>query len=305
MAKNRVLIIGTGPAGLTAALYCARAALDITVLAGPQPGGQLTTTTVIENFPGFPEGIDGSELVSNIQKQAEKFGAKVFFETALSIDVTTMPFVVTTDAATHEADAVIVATGATARYLGLAGEQKYVGRGYHTCATCDGFFYRNKHVIVVGGGDTAMEEANHLAHLAASVTIVHRRDAFRASKIMQDRILSNPKIKVIWNSVITKMNGDPKVQSVLLEDTNSQVTTEMPIDGVFVAIGYDPNVKFLDGKLDLTDNGYLKPHHHTMSNIPGIFIAGDVEDFTYRQAITAAGDGCKAALDCERWLAMK
>ncbi len=303
MNKKRVFVIGAGPAGLTAALYCARAALDVTILAGPQPGGQLTTTTIIENFPGFPEGIDGSQLVDNMQKQAERFGAKVLYETAIAIEVSKSPFVITTDATTHEVDAVIVATGATARYLGLAGEQRFIGRGYHTCATCDGFFYKNKNVIVVGGGDTAMEEASHLAHLAASVTIVHRRDAFRASKIMQDRVLSNPKIKVIWNTIIKEFKGEPKINGVVLEDVNSKATTDMPIDGVFVAIGYDPNVKFLAGKLDLTENGYLKPHHHTMSNVPGVFIAGDVEDFTYRQAITAAGDGCKAALDCERWLA--
>ncbi|MBI4836602.1 MAG: thioredoxin-disulfide reductase [Candidatus Abawacabacteria bacterium] len=305
MKKHRVVVIGAGPSGLTAALYAARAALSVTVLAGPQPGGQLTTTTMVENFPGFPEGIMGPELMSNMQAQAERFGAKFLYETAIDIDVTTRPFQLTTDAGQYEADAVIIATGASARYLGLPAEMKFVGRGYHTCATCDGFFYKGKHVIVVGGGDTAMEEAHHLAKLTESVTIVHRRDAFRASKIMQDRVMHEPKIKIIWNTVIKEMLGEQRVEKVLLEDVNTHDTKEMPIDGVFVAIGYDPNVAFLKGKLDMTENGYLKPQHHTKSNVEGIFIAGDVEDFTYRQAITAAGDGCKAALDCERWLAMQ
>jgi thioredoxin reductase (NADPH) len=275
------------------------------VLSGPQPGGQLTTTTLVENFPGFPEGVMGPDLMSNMQKQAEHFGAKVLYESAVDIDVTTRPFKIQTDTAIYEADGVIIATGASARYLGLPDESRFVGRGYHTCATCDGFFYKNKNVIVVGGGDTAMEEAHHLAKLAASVTIVHRRDTFRASKIMQDRVLKDPKIKVMWNTVIKELVGEKKVEKVILEETTNQKITEMPVDGVFVAIGYDPNVKFVQGKIDMNEFGYLVPKHHTASNIPGIFIAGDVEDAIYRQAITAAGDGCKAALDCERWLGMQ
>ncbi len=304
MQKAKVLVIGAGPAGYTAALYCARAALDVTILAGPQPGGQLTTTTVIENFPGFPEGIQGPKLMMDMQAQAERFGAKVLYETAVEI-TTERPFVVTTDAGTHTTDAIIVATGASARYLGTPDEMRFVGRGYHTCATCDGFFYRNKHVIIVGGGDSAMEEAHHLAQMAASVTLVHRRDQLRASQIMQDRVLKDPKITVIWNTVITQLLGEKRVEKVVLQDVNTKEQREMVIDGVFVAVGNDPNTSFLKGKINMLENGYLVPTHRSMTNIPGVFVAGDVEDYTYRQAITAAGDGCRAALDCERWLAQQ
>lgn len=305
MNKSKVVVIGAGPAGFTAALYAARAAFEVIVLAGPQPGGQLTTTTLVENFPGFPDGILGPELMSNMQKQAEKFGAKIVYETAISIATDSRPFVVTGDAATYTADAIIVATGASARYLGIPNEMRFVGRGYHTCATCDGFFYRNKQVIVVGGGDSAMEEAHHLANMASSVLLIHRRDSFRASKIMQDRILHDPKITVMWNSQIVDLIGEKKVEKVVVEDVISHEKKELPIDGVFVAIGNDPNTAFLEGKLNMLANGYLVPKERSMSNIPGIFVAGDVEDFTYRQAITAAGDGCRAALDCEKWLAQK
>ncbi len=305
MNKPKVLIIGAGPAGFTAALYAARAAFDVTLLAGPQPGGQLTTTTLVENFPGFPDGILGPELMANMQKQAEKFGAKIIYETAMSIEMEKRPFVVTSDVTTYTVDAVIIATGASARYLGVPNEMRYVGRGYHTCATCDGFFYRNKNVIVVGGGDSAMEEAHHLAKMADSVLLIHRRDTFRASKIMQDRVLHDPKITVLWNSQIVEFIGEKKVEKVVVEDVNSHERKELEINGVFVAIGNDPNTAFVKGKLDMLDNGYLVPKERSMSNVPGIFVAGDVEDFTYRQAITAAADGCRAALDCEKWLAQK
>lgn len=303
MAKHKVLIIGAGPAGYTAALYATRASLDTTILAGPQPGGQLTTTSIVENFPGFPEGVNGPDLMTSMQKQAEKFGAKLVYETATDIDISKRPFVVTTDNGKHEADAVIIATGASAKYLGLPDEQRYVGRGYHTCATCDGFFYRGKNVVVVGGGDSAMEEAHYLAKLANSVTLVHRRDSFRASKIMQKRVLEDPKVKVIWNSTVSKFFGDKRLEKIEIENVNTHEKQELPIDGVFVAIGYNPNSGFVKGKLDMNEAGYLHAKEKTMSHIPGIFIAGDIEDYIYRQAVTAAGDGCKAAMDCERWLA--
>ncbi|OGC82573.1 MAG: thioredoxin-disulfide reductase [Candidatus Abawacabacteria bacterium RBG_16_42_10] len=303
MEKHKVIIIGSGPAGYTAALYAGRASLDVTVLAGPQPGGQLTTTSVVENFPGFPDGINGPDLMINMQKQAEKFGAKLLYENAVDIDIEKRPFVVTTDSGKHEVDAIIIASGASAKYLGLPDEQKYVGRGYHTCATCDGFFYRGKNVVVVGGGDSAMEESHYLAKLANSVTIIHRRGEFRASKIMQKRVLEDPKIKVIWNSAVTKFSGDKRLEKIEIQDVNTGEKQEMTIDGLFVAIGYNPNSGFVKGKLDMNEAGYLHAKEKTMSHIPGIFIAGDIEDYIYRQAVTAAADGCKAAMDCEKWLA--
>jgi len=303
MEKHKVIIIGSGPAGYTAALYAGRASLDVTVLAGPQPGGQLTTTSVVENFPGFPDGINGPDLMINMQKQAEKFGAKLLYENAVDIDIEKRPFFVTTDSGKHEVDAIIIASGASAKYLGLPDEQKYVGRGYHTCATCDGFFYRGKNVVVVGGGDSAMEESHYLAKLANSVTIIHRRGEFRASKIMQKRVLEDPKIKVIWNSAVTKFSGDKRLEKIEIQDVNTGEKQEMTIDGLFVAIGYNPNSGFVKGKLDMNEAGYLHAKEKTMSHIPGIFIAGDIEDYIYRQAVTAAADGCKAAMDCEKWLA--
>ncbi len=305
MTTNKVIIIGAGPAGYTAALYAARASLDVTVLAGPQPGGQLTTTSIVENFPGFPDGVNGPDLMINMQKQAEKFGAKLLYETVTDIEVGKRPFVITTDSGKHESDAIIIASGASAKYLGLPDEQKYVGRGYHTCATCDGFFYRGKNVVVVGGGDSAMEEAHYLAKLADSVTIIHRRGEFRASKIMQKRVLEDPKIKVIWNSAVSKFFGDKRLDKIEIQDLNSKEKKEMAIDGLFVAIGYNPNSGFVKGKIDMNEAGYLHAKEKTMSHIPGIFIAGDIEDYIYRQAITAAADGCKAAMDCEKWLAIQ
>ena len=302
--SHRVAIIGSGPSGLTAAIYTSRASLDTTVFLGLQPGGQLTTTTEIENFPGFIDGIQGPQLMENMQKQAERFGAKTIMESVrgLDFDVANHKYTVTHDSGESVFDSIIIASGASARYLGLPGEEKYIGRGYHSCATCDGFFYRNKEIIVVGGGDSAMEEANFLTKFASKVYLIHRSDSFRASKIMLDRARANPKIEFVLNSAITSLNGEDKVTSVDLQNTLTNETKTMDINGIFVAIGHIPNTSFVKGKLSMDEAGYLLPKNRTMSEIEGIFIAGDVEDTVYRQAITAAGDGCRAAMDCEKWL---
>jgi thioredoxin reductase (NADPH) len=302
--SHKIAIIGSGPAGLTAAIYTSRANIDTTIFLGIQPGGQLTTTTEIENFPGFVDGIQGPELMENMQKQAERFGAKSLLETVrgLSFDIPNHKYTLTHDSGESTFDAVIIASGASARYLGLPDEEKYVGRGYHSCATCDGFFYRNKEIIVVGGGDSAMEEANFLTKFASKVYLIHRSEHFRASKIMLDRAKANPKIEFVMDTVITSLNGEDKLTSVDLQNRVTSETKNMPIDGVFVAIGHIPNTDFVKGQLSMDEAGYLIPQHRTMSEIEGIFIAGDVEDTVYRQAITAAGDGCRAAMDCEKWL---
>jgi thioredoxin reductase (NADPH) len=320
--KKKIAIIGSGPAGLTAAIYTARADIDTTVYLGIQPGGQLTTTTEIENFPGFAEGIDGGELMGQMQKQAVRFGAKAELTSVERITAVPEGIQVMTPAGEQLFDAVIVASGATARYLGIPGEEEYTGRGYHSCATCDGFFYRGKNIIVVGGGDSAMEEATFLTRFADKVYLVHRRDAFRASPIMVERVKKNEKIEILYNTAITELHGKEKVTSVTLQNTVDQTTREMAIDGVFVAIGHNPNTTFVPKSIAKDDLGYLLPlsrltallstltleqQHEalelaTMSQIPGIFIAGDVTDRVYRQAITAAGDGCRAALDAQKWL---
>jgi thioredoxin reductase (NADPH) len=305
--SHKVAIIGSGPSGLTAGIYTSRASLDTTIYLGIQPGGQLTTTTEIENFPGFVNGIMGPDLMDNMQKQAERFGAKTIFESirGLNYDKSNSTFTLTHDSGQTAYDAVIIASGASARYLGLPDEAKYVGRGYHSCATCDGFFYRNKEIIVVGAGDSAMEEANFLTKFASKVYLVHRSENFRASKIMIDRAKANPKIEWLLNKSIASLNGDGKVSDVDLKDSLTGQITNLPIDGVFVAIGHVPNTNFVKGYLSMDEAGYLLPKHRTMSEIEGIFIAGDVEDTVYRQAITAAGDGCRAAMDCEKWLESK
>jgi thioredoxin reductase (NADPH) len=305
--SHKVAIIGSGPSGLTAGIYTSRASLDTTIYLGIQPGGQLTTTTEIENFPGFVNGIMGPDLMDNMQKQAERFGAKTIFESirGLKYDKSNSTFTLTHDSGQTAYDAVIIASGASARYLGLPDEAKYVGRGYHSCATCDGFFYRNKEIIVVGAGDSAMEEANFLTKFASKVYLVHRSENFRASKIMIDRAKANPKIEWLLNKSIVSLNGDGKVSDVDLKDSLTGQITNLPIDGVFVAIGHVPNTDFVKGYLSMDEAGYLLPKHRTMSEIEGIFIAGDVEDTVYRQAITAAGDGCRAAMDCEKWLESK
>ncbi len=307
MAENhyKVVIIGSGPAGWTAAIYAARANLSPLVLQGTQPGGQLTITTDVENFPGFPEGIMGPELMEKFQAQAERFGTKVVYDTVTDVDFSKRPFTVVADEGTYTADTVIVATGASAKWIGLESEKKLMGHGVSSCATCDGAFFRGKEVIVVGGGDTAMEEANFLTRFCAKVVVVHRRDSLRASKIMQDRAFANPKIEFIWDTAIEEIVGSKEtgVTGVKLKNLKTGEVSDFATQGVFVAIGHQPNTGIFEGKLELHPNGYLKVKPGTAStNVEGVFGCGDVTDHHYRQAITAAGTGCMAAMDAEKYL---
>lgn len=304
---HNVIIIGSGPAGYTAALYNARANLDPLMFAGLQPGGQLMITTDVENYPGFPEGIMGPDLMVLFRKQVEHFGTKIVDAQVTKVDFGERPFKIWVEEELYLANAVIISTGASAKWVGLPSEVTFGGFGVSACATCDGFFFRNKEVIVVGGGDTAMEEANYLTRHASHVYVVHRRDSFRASKIMQDRVLNNPKITVLWNKALNEITGitEPfkKVTGAQLMDTTSGEKSEMPIDGVFVAIGHKPNSDLFKGMLDMNEVGYIKVEPgSTRTNIPGVFAAGDVADAVYRQAVTAAGTGCMAAIDAERFL---
>lgn len=296
-----VIIIGSGPAGLTAAIYTTRADLKTLVIAGGKWGGQLMLTTLVENFPGFPEGIDGPELMQNMKKQAEKFGAEFLDEDFISADFSLQPFKLKVSDKTFETKSVIIATGADTKWLEVPGEAEKIGRGVSSCAPCDGVFFRNKNVIVVGGGDSAMEEALVLTKFASSVTLVHRKDSFRASDIMQKRVKENPKIKIIYNSEVVEVLGKQNVTGVKIKNNHTNEVSEMPIDGVFVAIGHIPNTnKFKDIELD--ENGFVKVYDHFLTNKEGVFTAGDVHDAQYKQAITAAGYGCSAALEAEKWL---
>lgn len=305
MANHReVIIIGSGPAGYTAAIYAARANLKPLVIEGMQPGGQLTITTDVENFPGYPDGVMGPEMMDQLKRQAERFGTEIVFGMVNEVDFSKRPFTIKTDFETYEADAVIVCTGASARLLGIESETRLMGHGVSACATCDGAFFKDKEVYVVGGGDSAMEEASFLTKFATKVTVVHRREVFRASKIMYDRAQANPKIEFLTNRTIDEIldGGSGKVTAVRLKNTESGDTEELPADGVFMAIGHVPNSKIFEGKLELDDEGYIPVHNGTHTNVEGVFAAGDISDRVYRQAVTAAGMGCMAAIDCERWL---
>jgi len=304
--KRKVIIIGSGPAGLTAAIYAARANLEPLVFEGVQPGGQLTITTDVENYPGFPEGILGPELMDNFRKQAHRFGAETHFKNVDKVDLNNKPFTVYVGDEEYKTDTIIIATGASAKLLGLESESKLMGYGVSACATCDGFFFKDKEILVVGGGDSAMEEANYLTRFASKVTIVHRRDSFRASKIMQDRVLKNPKIEVLWNSSIVDMYGETDkggLTGVKIQNTNDNKFSDLDCDGVFIAIGHKPNSDLFINQLDLNESGYITTKEDTsFTSIKGVFAAGDIHDIKYRQAITAAGSGCKAALDAEHYL---
>jgi thioredoxin reductase (NADPH) len=300
---HNVVIIGSGCAGLTAAIYAARANLKPLVLDGHEPGGQLSLTTHVENFPGFPDGIMGPELIENMRKQAQKFGTEFKAGAVSEVDLSKRPFRISAGKETYEAKALIVAAGASARLLGLNGEKELIGHGLSTCATCDGYFFRGKPIAVVGGGDTAMEEANFLSRYASKVHLIHRRNEFRASKIMIDRAKANEKVEFTTPFVVEEIRA-PKghVEGARLRNPETKETRELALDGVFVAIGHDPNTTVFKGKLDMDANGYLLAKHGSLTAIPGVFIAGDVQDHRYRQAVTAAGSGCMAAIDAEKFL---
>jgi len=300
--QRSIVVLGSGPAGYTAALYAARANLKPLVLKGLEAGGQLMLTTDVENYPGFPDGIMGPELMEAMEKQAARFEAEIVAQSATKVDLSERPFGVWAGDEEWRADTIVIATGASAKWLGIPGEERLRGRGVSACATCDGFFFRDRDLVVVGGGDTAMEEASFLTKFAKKVGLVHRRDEFRASKIMQDRVHENPKIEVIWDSTVEEIHGDTAVTGATLRNLKTGETTERPTDGVFMAIGHTPNTALFEGQLELA-NGYIVVEEPTTkTSVPGVFAAGDVTDVIYRQAVTAAGQGCKAAMDAERFL---
>lgn len=301
--SEKMIIIGSGPAGLTAAIYAARAGLEPLMVEGMERGGQLMITTDVENFPGFPDGIMGPDLMEQIRKQAERFGTRIITSNVTEVDFSQRPFKVAVGKDLYEADSVIISTGASARWLGVPGEKRLTGFGVSACATCDGFFFRDRELVVVGGGDSAMEEALFLTKFASKVTVVHRRDEFRASTIMSDRVLKHPKIEVIWNAEVAEVYGEKVVEGVKLNNTETGEIVDFPTEGVFVAIGHIPNTKIFAEQLDLDDAGYvITQPGRTETSVEGVYAAGDVSDKVYRQAITAAGIGCQAALDAERWL---
>jgi thioredoxin reductase (NADPH) len=302
--QKQVIIIGSGPAGLTAALYAARANLKPLVIEGIEAGGQLMLTTMVENWPGYRDGIMGPDLMTELRAQAERFGAEIIQGDVSSVDLSKRPFTIQVDKRKFTAEALIVATGASAKWLDLGVDKKLSGRGVSTCATCDGFFFKGLPVAVIGGGDTAMEEAIYLSKLATRVTVIHRRDTLRASKVMQDKAMSMPNISFIWNTEVVDIKDldQGKVTSLVLRNTNTGETSELAVDGVFIGIGHVPNTALFKGQLEMHDNGYLKTHDGSRTSVSGVFAAGDVQDHVYRQAVTAAGSGCMAAIDAERFL---
>ncbi len=303
MAKQYdVIIIGSGPAGYTAAIYAARSNLSVLMFQGYQTGGQLMSTSDVENYPGFEEGILGPEMMEKFEIQARRFGTEMLPEDVTAIDFSKRPFRLTTDSGEYLARTIIIATGANAKWLGLPSEQRLQGRGVSACATCDGFFFKGKDVAVIGGGDTALEEAIFLTRYAKSVAVIHRRDSLRASKIMQERAFKNPKIGFIWDTEVTEVLGDNAITGLLLHNLKTGEESILPVEGLFLAIGHQPNTELFKGIINMDKAGYIVPVEHTMTNIPGVFAAGDVTDHRYRQAVTAAGDGCRAAMDLERWL---
>jgi thioredoxin reductase (NADPH) len=299
---EQTIIIGSGPAGLTAAIYASRGGMRPLVIEGVAAGGQLMLTTDVENYPGFPDGIMGPEMMDLFRKQAERFGTRFVTSDVSRVDLSERPFRVWVDSDEYSAETIIVSTGASAQWLQVPGEEKLRGHGVSACATCDGFFFKDREIVVVGGGDSAMEEALFLTRFATRVTVVHRRDEFRASKIMADRVMQHPKITVRWNTLVDEILGEDSVTGVRLRDTVTGTLSDLATEGVFVAIGHTPNTDLFAGQLELDPRGYLLTHHGTATSVPGVFGAGDVVDSTYRQAITAAGMGCQAAIDAERWL---
>jgi thioredoxin reductase (NADPH) len=298
-----VIIIGSGPAGYTASIYTSRAKLKTLIITGSLPGGQLMTTSEVENYPGFPNGIFGPELMINMKQQSERFGTILITDEVTKVDFKRRPFKIFTQSAIYTAESVLISTGATPRKLGIEPEQAFSGRGISYCATCDGPFFKDQHIVVVGGGDTALEEANFLTKFGKSVKIIHRRERLRASKILQERAFENPKIEFIWNSSVIDIEGNNKISSIIIKNNTNGEEKKLNVGGLFVAIGHEPNTSIFKGQIDMDDKGYVIVSNYTKTNIDGIFASGDVHDYRYRQAITAAGFGCMAALDIEKWLA--